>query len=99
MARWAKQLFVDAVPSITSLKALPGDGRELTFTTYAPPTQSGITRRFAWITIGKIGSSFTLIGYDVAENVSRGLGTAYPARRHRPRRSLRHFAVTRGVPA
>jgi DNA-binding CsgD family transcriptional regulator len=71
-------LFVDAVPSITSLKALPGDGRELTFATYAPPTQSGITRRFAWITIGKIGSSYTLIGYDVAGNEVARFGNEAP---------------------
>jgi DNA-binding CsgD family transcriptional regulator len=71
-------LFVDAVPSITSLKALPGDGRELTFATYAPPSQSGITRRFAWITIGKIGSSYTLIGYDVAGNEVARFGNDAP---------------------
>ena len=54
---------------MVSLKVLPGDGRELTFATYAPPPQSGITRRFAWLNIGQVWSEgYTLIGYDAAGN-------------------------------
>ncbi|MEO8540046.1 MAG: helix-turn-helix transcriptional regulator [bacterium] len=70
-------LFVDSTVRITSLKALPGDGRELTFATYAAPAQSGIDRRFAWITIGKLVGGYTLIGYDAAGNeVARAASVA-----------------------
>ncbi len=71
-------LFVDAVPAITRLKALPGDGRELEFQTYAPPAQSAITRRFAWITIGTIAGGYTLIGYDAAGNEIARAGSTAP---------------------
>ncbi len=71
-------LFVDAVPEITRLKALPGDGRELEFQTYAPPAPSGIDRRFAWITIGKIAGGYTLIGYDAGGNEVARAGSAAP---------------------
>lgn len=71
-------LFIDAAPGIVSLRALPGDGRNLEFKKYAPPSASSISRRFAWITIGKIAGGYTLIGYDAAGNQVATTSNAAP---------------------
>jgi hypothetical protein len=71
-------LFVDAAPGIVSVRALPGDGRELEFKTYAPPPEASINRRFAWITIGEMAGSYTLIGYDALGNQVARAGSDAP---------------------
>jgi DNA-binding CsgD family transcriptional regulator len=59
--------FVTTDPAIVRLRVLPGDGRDLSFSTYAAPTQSAISRRFAWLDVGRVApEGYTLIGYDAA---------------------------------
>jgi len=63
---------------IVRLVVLPGDGRRLEFSTYAPPAQSALARRFAWLNIGKVAGSYTVVGFDASGTEIYRLGTDAP---------------------
>lgn len=70
-------LSIETSADIVRVTLFPGDGRELSYETVAPPPQSGVTRRYAWAGPGTVSGDYTVVGYAAAgEEVFR---TGQPA--------------------